>query len=133
MSPTPTLTVLCPSQLLIQWEIPYSNENFPVENYTIQAVNASSGASLINITQQSNTSHLLTLDKRDQVSSCDLLIFNVSAVSTAGASLPGSVSGGFPIGKKYKAIHVYRSSYHRQLDIPLVISTRVHFYCCIMI
>ena len=102
LPPAPRLVILCPSKLRVEWNIPYSNENFAVENYTIQIVNASSGVLIEKVMEMSNTSHILVLDGGGQAFSCHLLMVNVSAVSEVGESMPGIVSGGFPIGKNLR-------------------------------
>ena len=102
LPPAPRLVILCPSKLRVEWNIPYSNENFAVDNYTVQIVNASSGVIIEKVMEISNTSHLLILHSGDQAFSCHLLMVSVSAVSEAGESMPGTVSGGFPIGKNVR-------------------------------
>lgn len=44
-------------------------------------------------------SYLYALDGENQTFSCNLLEFNVTAVNAVGESVPGTVSGGFPIGR----------------------------------
>ena len=72
---------------------------FTVDSYTVQILNASSREVIEKVTELSNTSHLLVLDDGDQAFSCHLLTVSVLAISDAGESTPGMVSGGFPIGK----------------------------------
>ena len=99
LPPDPILVTLCASQLEIQWEVPYSPDNFTVESYNIEVVNGTSGDVLHDFMQQNETSHRLILDGIDQITSCHLLTVSVTAVSMVGESEPGMVSGGFPIGK----------------------------------
>lgn len=98
LPPAPVLVTLCPSQLEIQWEIPYSPENFTVESYNIKVVNETSREVAVSVMKQNETSHRLVLDGVDQVMTCDLLTISVTAVSVVGESEAGVVIGGFPIG-----------------------------------
>ena len=83
----------------IQWEVPYSHNNYGVESYDIQIVNTSSGNVLEGPAelQYNETSYVYTFE--DEVQYCQILTVNVTAVSALGSSVPGSVSKGFPIGK----------------------------------
>lgn len=100
LPPHPNLKVLSPSQLKLQWDIPYSHESNPIEHYKIQILNTSSGhKSEYNITQNR---YVYTTEDGTAVMKCQWLIFNVTTVSALGQSMPGNVSGGFPIGKHCK-------------------------------
>lgn len=94
------LVTLCASQLEIQWEAPYSPDNYTVESYNIEVVNQTSGEVLVNVMQQNETSHGIILDGIEQVMSCHLLTTSITAVSVVGESEPGIVTGGFPIGEE---------------------------------
>ena len=99
MPPDPVLVTLCASQLEIQWEVPYSPENFTVESYNFIVVNQTSGDVLVDVMHQNETRHGLVLAGIEQVMSCHLLAISVTAVSAVGESEPGMVRGGFPIGE----------------------------------
>ena len=94
------------SQLDIQWEVPYSHDDYPVVSYNIQIVNTSSGNVLEGPSElQSNeTSYVYTFE--DEVQYCQILTVNVTAVSALGSSVPGSVSRGFPIGKTLSILYL---------------------------
>ena len=99
LPPDPVLVINSSSQLDIQWEIPYSHNDYPVESYNIQIVNTSSGNVLEGPVelQPNETSYVYTFE--DEVQYCQILTVNVTAVSALGSSVPGSVSRGFPIGE----------------------------------
>ena len=89
------------SQLDIYWEVPYSNERYPVESYNILLVNMSSTESdVLNNTQMYNTTSFVHIFDGD-VGYCQILTVNVTAVSALGSSLPGSAAMGFPIGNSF--------------------------------
>ena len=92
------------SQLDIHWDIPYSNERYPVESYNILIVNMSIGDVLANVSEHNETSFVHIFE--DEVQYCQVLTVNVTAVSALGLSVPGSVSRGIPIGKN-KGLEVY--------------------------
>ena len=99
LPPDPVLVINSSSQLDIQWEVPYSHNDYPVESYNIQIVNTSSGNVLEGPVelQPNETSYVYTFE--DEVQYCQILTVNVTAVSALGSSVPGSVSRGFPIGE----------------------------------
>ena len=78
-----------PSQPNIHWQVPYSNEIYPVVSYYIQIVNMSSGDVLVFV-------HIFD----DEVKYCQILTVNVTAIkiNALGSSGPGSASLGVPIG-----------------------------------
>ena len=86
------------SQLGIYWEVPYSNERYPVESYNILLVNTSSTESdvLSDVQMHNETSFVHDFD--GDVEYCQILTVNVTAVNALGSSLPGSAAMGFPIG-----------------------------------
>ena len=97
LPPEPVLVINSSSQLDVHWEIPYSNELYPVENYGILILNISSGNVLDSVLNFNGTTYVYTFE--DNVEYCQVLTVNVTAVSALGLSAPGSASRGFPIGK----------------------------------
>ena len=100
MSPNPKLKVLSSSQLELRWDIPYTHEPYPVERYDIQILNTSSGHKVLDSVTQNRYVYLRAGEGTTQTK-CDLLMFSVSAINELGQSVPGNVSGGFPIGRLY--------------------------------
>ena len=100
LPPEPILVINSSSQLDIQWEVPYSHENYSVESYYIQIVNTSSGDVLESVELLYNeTSYVYTFE--DEVQYCQILTVNVTAISALGSSVPGSTTRGFPIGETF--------------------------------
>ena len=97
--PEPFLEINSSSQLDVHWDVPYSNEKYPVKNYNILIVNMSLGDVLASVLEYNETSFVHIFD--DEVQYCQILTVNVTAVSALGPSVPGSASRGFPIGKHY--------------------------------
>ena len=85
------------SKLYVQWEIPYSHDDYPVVSYDIQIVNVSFGEVLVSVFNYNETSYEYTFE--DDVQYYQIIAVNVTAVSALGPSVPGSVSRGFPIGE----------------------------------
>ena len=103
LPPHPDITFLLPSQLEIQWEIPYSHENFPVESYKISMISKNSRTTtdvLVDITNYTNTSYVFTFDSEVSVLDCHSLTVNVTAVTSVEESIPGTVEAKYPIGKR---------------------------------
>ena len=99
MPPDPALVVRSPFLLEIQWEMPYSHPDYPVQSYKVQILNTTSGKLLEYSLGENVTSFNLMNEDDNQLSHyCHHLIISVSAVNALGQSMPGNVSGGFPIG-----------------------------------
>ena len=97
LPPNPNLKVLSSSQFEVQWDVPYSNEDYPIQHYNIQIINTSSGQELLDSVVENR--YVYNAENGNTETQCDLLIFSVTAVNELGQSVPGNVSGGFPIGK----------------------------------
>ena len=80
---------------------PYSHDNFSVESYTVTIVNTTSEDVLVEAQSETNQSYVFALDGETQAFSCHPLEVSVVAMSSIGASVPGVVTGGFPIGKNH--------------------------------
>jgi hypothetical protein len=102
LPPEPILVFNSSSQLLIQWNTPYSNQKYPVESYNIQIMNKSSGDVLKNLLEYVETSYVHTFENGMQY--CQIVTVNVTAVSGVGQSIPASMSAGFPIGNGHSQI-----------------------------
>ena len=103
LPPDPVLKFLLPSQLEIQWETPYSHENFPVESYKILMISKNLQRMedvLVDVTNYTNTSYVFTFDSKVSVLDCHSLTVNVTAIASIGESIPRTVEGNYPIGKK---------------------------------
>ena len=97
LPPEPLLVINSSSQLDIHWEVPYSNELYPIESYNILIVNMSTGDMLARERGYNKTSFVYFFD--DEVQYCQVLTVNVTAINALGQSSPGSASRGFPVGK----------------------------------
>ena len=93
------------SQLDIQWEVPYSHENYSVESYNIQIVNTSSRNVLEGPAElrYNETTYVYTFE--DEVQYCQILTVHVTAVSALGSSVPGVASRDFPIGENFNNLY----------------------------
>jgi hypothetical protein len=96
LSPIPNLKVFSSSQLELEWDIPYSNEDYPIQHFDIHVLNTSSGHEFVDRIIQNR--YVYNTEGGNPATQCDLLMFSVTAVSELGQSVPGIVSGGFPIG-----------------------------------
>ena len=93
------MLVLSPYLLEVRWDEPYSHPDYPVQGYAIQILNMTSGKILEYSLGQNETSYRLTTDDHSHLMHyCHRLIVRVAAESELGQSVPGNVSGGFPIG-----------------------------------
>ena len=86
-----------PTQLKVQWDVPYSHQEHPIESYNIQILNMNSGNVLESLLEYTETNYVYTFD--DDVQYCQILTVSITAVSAMGQSTPASVSRGIPIGK----------------------------------
>jgi len=104
--PDPQLHMLNATTLQISWLPPFTWEDYPIVNYTIQIHNRATGNVMnwtINVTSTSVVAvSPVTFNyssPHGEVSQrCEELVFTVYAVSNIGQSEPGVVNGGFPIG-----------------------------------
>lgn len=130
MPPNPILKVIDSSQLELQWNIPYSYESDPIQHYDIQILNTSSGHKFDDSVTQNR--YVYTNKNGNAATQCDLLMFNVVAVSALGRSILGNVSGGFPVGKhclKHSPNYCYLISFNTApRSFPSEINVAVMFY-----
>ena len=108
------------SQLDIYWEVPYSNNEYPIESYNILLVNTSSTESdmLSNVQMYNETSFIHNFD--GDVEYCQILTVNVTAVSALGSSLPGSAAMGFPIGNSFYRNFAHVSEKNKRNPIIII-------------
>ena len=108
LPPDPVLTVntVTSSQLYIWWEVPYSHNGYPIENYDIQILEKSSSDTNIfeNVPEYNETSYVYIFE--DDMQYCQIFIIIISAVNSLGSSTPGSASRGFPLRKMSNIFHV---------------------------
>ena len=55
---------------------------------------------LVDITNYTNTSYVFTFDSEVSVLDCHSLTVNVTAVTSIGESIPRTVEGNYPVGKR---------------------------------
>ena len=104
--PEPQLHVLSATAIQISWLPPFSWEEYPIVNYTVQVRNRISGE-ITNLTVNVRSTETLsrtvtfiyTTPHGGVVQDCEELVFSVSAANNIGWSSPAVVTGGFPIGK----------------------------------
>ena len=103
LPPGPMMTINLPFELEIQWGIPYSHGNFPVESYNIEIVSTTSSniqSMLAEVREYNDTSYNYTFDSKATLLECHNITASITAVSASGESEPGTVSRNYPIGKQ---------------------------------
>ena len=98
--PEPQLHVLSATAIQIFWLPPFSWDEYPIVNYTVQVhnritrevTNSTVNATAAPVTFIHNTPHGRVMWN------CEELIFRVFAANNIGRSKPAVVTGGFPIG-----------------------------------
>ena len=94
LSPSPVLSAVNETTLQVQWEAPFTWEDFPITNYTVEVFN--------------QTNRLDEVVFNPNVFSYDItrmapffcgtnLTFYVLAINSVGISLPGIAQGAFPV------------------------------------
>ena len=102
LPPDPILTTLLPTDLEVQWGIPYSHENYPVESYNIEIVSTTSSniqSVLAEVREYNDTSYNYTFDSKATLLECHNVTASITAVSASGESEPGMAFITYPIGK----------------------------------
>jgi len=93
----PALTISQPSPLEIQvlWDEPFTSQNYPVLNYTVEITKLATGSSVVFTSS--------TPDHTQAVSSvateCREIKIEVWATNAVGKSDPAAISTGFPVGR----------------------------------
>ena len=100
--PEPSLTVIDPATLKLDWDPPFTWENHSIIGYQIAMYNKSEplGEKLPKLSTNVTTFNY-SWPHQDELlgTMCDTLMFFVTAISDIGESAMGNVSGGFPIRK----------------------------------
>ena len=99
LPPNVSLQLVNWSAIQLSWDAPFSMSVFPILKYTVNTTNATTGEQVqIDIEPLSNEGHIAhTIQETPK--NCHQLQFEVFAINSVGASAPGTVSGGFPVGK----------------------------------
>ena len=104
--PEPQLHVLSATAIQISWLPPFSWEEYPIVNYTVQVRNRISREitnSTVNVrsteTLSRTVTFIYTTPHGRVMQNCEELVFSVSSANNIGWSSPAVVTGGFPIGK----------------------------------
>ena len=91
-SPIPIATFESPGVVMLEWDIPFSWPEYPVQTYSIIASNHPE------LTRSNINKTSMQFFVRDNPSDCEMIEFKVQATSDLGDSDYGSVTAGFPIG-----------------------------------
>ena len=99
LPPNVSLQLVNWSAIQLSWDAPFSMNVFPILKYTVNTTNATTGEQVqIDIEPVSNEGHIVhTIQETPK--NCHQLQFEVFSINSVGASAPGTVSGGFPVGK----------------------------------
>ena len=105
--PDPHLYMFSATAIQLSWLPPFSWEDHPIVNYSVQVHNKATGEMMNSTVNATSTEmHLTTAPVTfiyntlygGVVQNCEELVFSVSAASNIGWSSPAVVTGGFPIG-----------------------------------
>lgn len=93
--PYPRLHVLSATELLVSWDEPFTWEEYPIIDYNITVYN------ICDINSEVYTNMVVTecskfVALNQEMTTCSLLRFEVSARNKLGSSGKGIISGGFP-------------------------------------
>ena len=107
LPPDPHLYMLSATTIQLSWLPPFSWEDYPIVNYSVQVHNRANGEmmnSIVNATSieiHSTTAPVTFIYNTPYggvVQNCEEFVFSVSVASNIGWSSPAVVTGGFPIG-----------------------------------
>ena len=97
LPPAPTLRVINSTALEVEWDEPFTWDEFPIQQYAVTMHNSSSDSPPQPMTVDDH-SMLVTLDA--ETMTCSELTFEVTATNSNGESTPGTTeAGGFPVGE----------------------------------
>ena len=107
--PDPQLHILNATILQLSWLPPFTWEDYPIVNYTIQIHNRDTGEVMNRTIDVTSTSMFVmspvtfndSTPHGEVVQRCEELVFTVYATSNIGQSEPGEINGGFPIGNMH--------------------------------
>ena len=107
LPPDPHLYMFSATTIQLSWLPPFSWEDYPIVNYSVQVYNRATGE-VINSTVNATSTEMhsttapvtfiYNIPHGGVVQNCEVLVFSVSAASNVGWSSPAVVTGGFPIG-----------------------------------
>ncbi len=82
----------------VEWEVPFTWEDFPIFGYTLEVVNQTN-STVLDITTMTPDILSYNLTRNDsETSSCTTILFSLQATSGVGSSAPGITYGAFPTG-----------------------------------
>ncbi len=94
LPPNPVFLGLRSSSSVVEWEVPFTWEDFPILNYTVEVVNQTSSMVLArSVLPQDVLSYNFT---HFESSVCTNISFSVTASSSIGTSSPGVTYGALP-------------------------------------
>ena len=93
-SPVPVPVFNSPGEVTLEWDVPFSWPEYPVQSYDVVASNRSA----LNRDDINETRVLFVARPGDNQGECEAIEFKVRASSDLGDSEYGSVIAGFPIG-----------------------------------
>ena len=100
LPPNVSLELTSWNTIRLSWAPPFSMEGLPVQKYTVNTTNTTSGQrTRTDIYPPAGSGMLTHTILLDSPSSCHQLQFEVFAVNSVGNSAVGAASGGFPVGE----------------------------------
>ncbi len=91
-APVPVLTMISPTDLLLEWNVPYTWPYTAIQHYKLAANN-----SLENWNQEMLTNTSVLIRTSGKLAVCTAYTFSVSANNGIAEGQQGNVTGGFPI------------------------------------
>ena len=88
--------VINESTIQVDWERPFTWDDLPITNYTVEVFNQTDDMLSTSIISPQELSYSIT---RTTPPSCTNLTFLVRAINSVGPSLPGITHGAFPFSK----------------------------------
>ena len=92
LSPSLRFSVFDELTVGVEWDEPFTWDDFPVTRYTVEVVDGTSGEMIENSTL-SPTNRFFNVTPQ---ACCSDLTFSVRAWNSVGASTPGTTTGAFP-------------------------------------
>ena len=96
LSPSPHFMMINESTIRVNWERPFTWDDFPITHYTVEVLNQTGDMLNSSVISPPELYYSIT-----QMSppSCTNLTFLVQAVNSVGPSPPGTTHGAFPSSK----------------------------------
>ena len=103
LPPSPVFSIINKLTIHVEWEEPFTWNNFPINAYLVEIVNHTSNT-LLSRTSLNPNNNSYSISQMSPQHFCTTLLVRVSASNVVGSSSFGYIYGGFPSRKLHDSI-----------------------------